>query len=101
MPAQISLPAFVDVVVLVNRRIVAKQNEFVSMAAESKIKFSFASQVLLQPDKPGFRPLPGIVGSVELVGPERLVAVSQHQQRAAQCGLGAGDREKSQAAVVA
>src|SRR5258708_4309556 len=100
MPAQVRLPAFVDVIIFVDGRIVAEKNEFVGVPPESEIKFGFASQVLFQPGKPGFCPLPGIKRPVELVSPEWFVAVSKHEQRTAKLCLSAGVREKSQATVV-
>src|SRR5579864_1456660 len=43
VPPQVRLPTFVDVVVLEKCRIIAKENEFIRVAAKSEIEFRLAS----------------------------------------------------------
>ena len=72
--AQRRLPGAVDVVVLVDRRIVAQQNELVGVAAIAEGRDGAAAQLLARGGEPALGALPRVVGAVELVGAEGAIA---------------------------
>jgi hypothetical protein len=80
VPPQVRLPTLINVIVFVNRRIVAQQNESVGVSPEAKVKFRALSQILFQARKPRLRSLPGIKRPIKLISAERLVTVPKHEQ---------------------
>ena len=56
--ANAGLPTVINVVVFVNQGLVANQNEFVRVAAESEVEFRVAAELLSESCEPGFRSLP-------------------------------------------
>src|SRR5690242_2833976 len=72
-----SLPRFVDVVVLVECRIIYLQNENVAVPAVAQTRLHTFSKLLLEHGKPALRMLEGFIRPVELVCAERPVAPGQ------------------------
>lgn len=68
--AQGSLPALVDMVVLVMRGIVAKQDELVGVSAVSECGGGALAEILLRGGKPRLRAFPRREVAIELVGTE-------------------------------
>ena len=76
--AKRGLPALVDVIVGVERRIVAQQDEVIAVPAIAKVKLRLLAQLLLQAGEPDFGSLPGVEVAIKLVGAKRCVAIAKH-----------------------
>jgi hypothetical protein len=100
VPSQVRLPTLIYVIVFVNRRMVAQQNEFVGVSPKPKIKFRALAQILFQARKPGLRSLPGIKRPIKLISAERLVTVPKHEQGMPGGTLQLGVGKKSQTSVI-
>src|SRR5690348_2051912 len=94
MTAQGSLPTLVDVVVLVNGRIIAEKDELVGVPTISECGSRTLAEVLLRRGEPSFRSFPGGKVAVELVGAERAITASEDHiglsKSSVEPGLGRG-----------
>ena len=81
---QRSLPRAINMVVLVNRRIVAEQHELIRMPPVGERRHRLAAQLLPRPAEPTLRPLPRRIVAVKLVRAERPITCSKKQVRNAQ-----------------
>src|SRR5262249_36762284 len=95
------LVAFVGVMIGVDLRLVAVENEQVAVPAVRKTEGSLLAERLLDACEPRLRVFPGGEVAVELIGAEGMVHVSEVQRARAVRGHQPGDRGELKIAVVA